>query len=100
VRAGQVVHARDADLLVLATVNAGAQLIADGHIHVYGRLRGRATAGASGRRDARVFCQSLEAELVGIGEQHRVADEIGPKWRGSAAQIWLDGDVLRIGPLL
>src|SRR5205823_1188987 len=63
VRGGQVVHARDNDLVVLAPVNPGAQVIADGHLHVYAPLRGRAVAGASGLPGARIFCQKLEAEL-------------------------------------
>src|SRR6185437_5793329 len=74
VRGGQVVYASRSDLVVMAPVNPGAQVIADGHIHVYGRLMGRALAGAHGQADARVFCQSLEAELVSVGGEFITAD--------------------------
>ena len=66
VRSGQVVYAQNADLVVLAPVNPGAQVIADGHIHIYATLRGRAVAGVQGLLGARIFCQRLEAELVAI----------------------------------
>src|SRR5260221_10664196 len=66
VRSGQIVYAQGNDLIVLAPVNPGAQLLADGNIHVYAPLRGRAIAGVRGAREARIFCQRLEAELVGI----------------------------------
>jgi septum site-determining protein MinC len=76
VRSGQVVYAQHTDLIVLAAVNAGAQLMADGHIHVYGALRGRAVAGVRGAKDARVFCQRLEAELVGVDAAYVMADDL------------------------
>ena len=66
VRSGQVIYAEGRDLIVVAPVHAGAQLLADGHIHVYGPLKGRAVAGAHGLREAELFCLSLEAELVGV----------------------------------
>jgi septum site-determining protein MinC len=85
VRAGQVIYAEHADLVVLAAVNPGAQVVADGHIHVYGPLRGRAIAGARGMSDARVFCQSLEAELISIAGRHLLADEIAADRRRSGS---------------
>jgi septum site-determining protein MinC len=91
VRAGQVVYAQRADLIVLAPVNPGAQVIADGNIHVYAPLRGRALAGARGMTDASVFCQSLEAELVSIAGQYLVADKIPAEHRGARAHLYLDG---------
>ncbi len=66
VRSGQVVYADGRDLIVLASVNSGAQLLADGNIHIYGTLRGRAVAGAQGYRDAQVFCLAHDAERVGL----------------------------------
>ena len=99
VRAGQVIHAHDADLVVLAQVNPGAQVSADGHVHVYGALRGRAVAGAQGMADARVFCQSLEAELISIAGHVLVADAIPPKQRGRAAQLYVEDGQIRIQPL-
>lgn len=92
VRAGQVVYAQGTDLIVLAAVNAGAQLMADGHIHVYGALRGRAVAGVRGAKDARVFCQRLEAELVGVDVAYVLADDLPAALFGKPAQVFLDGE--------
>lgn len=99
VRAGQVVYAQRSDLVVLAPVNPGAQVIADGHIHVYGRLMGRALAGAHGQSDARVFCQSLEAELVSVGGEFLTADDIPQKLRGKPAQIFVEHGSVRVAAL-
>src|SRR5690606_9986650 len=76
VRSGQVVYARRGDLIVCAPINPGAQVIADGHIHVYGPLRGVALAGAAGNADARIFCQCLAAEIVSVAGEYLSADEI------------------------
>jgi septum site-determining protein MinC len=75
IRAGQQIYAPGADLVILSSVSTGAELIADGHIHVYGALRGRALAGASGNEQARIFVQSMQAELVSIAGLYRVLDE-------------------------
>jgi len=99
VRAGQVIYAQRADLIVLAPVNAGAQVIADGNIHVYAPLRGRALAGARGMTDASVFCQSLEAELVSIAGQYLVADKIPAEYRGARVHLYLENGQYRIRPL-
>jgi septum site-determining protein MinC len=100
VRAGQVVYAERADLVVLAPVNAGAQVIADGHIHIYGPLRGRALAGAQGMTDASIFCLSLEAELISIAGAMLVADDIADDVRGTRAHLYLDDGQIRVRPLL
>jgi septum site-determining protein MinC len=92
VRSGQLVYAHGTDLIVLAPVNPGAQLMADGNIHVYAPLRGRAVAGARGARDARVFCQRLEAELVGVDSAYVTAEALPSDRLGKPAQIYLDGD--------
>ncbi len=76
VRSGQQIYVRGGDLIVLATVSHGAELLADGHIHVYGPLRGRALAGVSGDQKAHIFCQSLEAELVSIAGQYKISEDI------------------------
>lgn len=76
VRAGTQIYAKDADLIVLSSVNAGAEVIADGNIHVYGPLRGRALAGANGNIDARIFCKQLEAELVSIAGHYLVKEQM------------------------
>ncbi|MGN6984689.1 septum site-determining protein MinC [Neisseria sp. P0008.S010] len=71
VRTGQQVYAENADLIVTGTVSEGAELIADGNIHIYASMRGRALAGAKGRRDARIFIHSMQAELVSIAGIYR-----------------------------
>ena len=73
-RSGQQVYARGRDLVVMAMVNPGAEVIADGHIHVYAPLRGKAIAGARGNGDARIFAMSLEAELISIAGIYRTSD--------------------------
>jgi septum site-determining protein MinC len=99
VRGGQVIHARDNDLVVLAPVNPGAQVIADGHLHIYAPLRGRAVAGAAGLPGARIFCQKLEAELVAIAGAYVMAEEIPAALRGRAAQVFLENGECRITAL-
>ncbi len=95
VRSGQRVYARGRDLVVTAMVGAGAELIADGCVHVYGALRGRAVAGARGEMGARVFCQDFHAELVSIAGVFRVFETLPPELAGKPVQAWLDGDALR-----
>ena len=99
VRGGQVIYAQNNDLVVLAPVNAGAQVIADGHVHIYAKLRGRAVAGAKGLPGARIFCQRLEAELVAVSDAYMSADEIPPALRGKSAQIWLEDGQCKAAPL-
>jgi septum site-determining protein MinC len=99
VRGGQVIYAQRCDLVVLAPVNPGAQVIADGHVHVYGRLRGRALAGARGQTDARVFCQSLEAELVSVNGEFLTADDLPEKIVGRPAQVFVEHGMARVAPL-
>ena len=99
VRSGQVVHAHSNDLVVLAPVNPGGQVIADGHLHIYATLRGRAVAGATGLPGARIFCQKLEAELVAIAGAYVMADEMPAARRGKPAQIYLEGGECRIAAL-
>lgn len=97
VRGGQCIHAERGDLVVLSSVSAGAELRADGNVHVYGPLRGRVMAGVSGDLQARIFCQALTAELVAIGGVYKTAEDLRrhPQW-GKAVQISLSGDVLNI----
>ena len=99
VRGGQVVYAQNNDLVVLAAVNPGAQVIADGHVHIYAPLRGRAVAGAQGLPGARIFCHKLEAELVAISGAYVMADEIPADRRGKPATISLHDGECRISPL-
>lgn len=100
VRSGQRVMAHNGDLIVLAAVNAGAEIIAGGNIHVYAPLRGRALAGVSGDSGARIFCHQFEAELVAIAGNYRVFDDGPPaELRGKAVQVFLDGEQLIVAPL-
>ena len=85
--------------MVLASTSPGAELLADGNIHVYGALRGRALAGVSGDAAARIFCRSLEAELVSVAGYWRVREDIPEALIGKPAQIFLDGDRIAIEPL-
>ena len=100
VRTGQRIYAEGADLVVLAIVNAGAELIADGDIHIYAPLRGRAIAGAHGNQGARIFVQRLEAELISIAGCFQVFENgIPENVRGKPAQVHLDGSRLVMEPL-
>ncbi|MGO1297096.1 MAG: septum site-determining protein MinC [Vibrio sp.] len=76
IRSGQQVYAKDSDLVILNHVSPGAEVIADGSIHIYGTLRGRAIAGASGQKKARIICQDLQAELVSIAGNYWLSDQI------------------------
>jgi septum site-determining protein MinC len=96
VRSGTQIYARGGDLIVTAAVSAGAELVADGNIHVYGRLRGRALAGAAGDTTARIFCARLEAELVSIAGRYLVSEQLPAEHQGGAVQIALVDDVLTI----
>jgi septum site-determining protein MinC len=99
VRAGQIVYAQGTDLIVLAPVNPGAQLLADGNIHVYAPLRGRAVAGVRGARDAQIFCLRLDAELVGVDAAYLVAEDIPAALRGQAVRVALEEGRCRLAPL-
>lgn len=99
VRSGQQVYAQDRDLTLCAAVGAGAEVIADGSIHVYGALRGRALAGASGMTSARIFCREFHAELVAVAGHYKVLEEIPKELLGKPVQIWLEHDKLRIEQL-
>ncbi len=97
VRSGQRIYARHRDLVVTSAVGAGAEVMADGCVHVYGSLRGRAMAGVRGEVSARVFCHEFNAELVSIAGVFRVFETIPPDLAGKPVQAWLDGDDLHFG---
>ena len=99
VRSGQSVVFIEGDVTVINSVASGAEIVAGGSIHVYGALRGRALAGATGNARARIFCQCLEAELLAIDTYYRTADDIDGGLRRQPAQAWLDDDTLRISPM-
>ena len=97
-RSGTQVYAKGTDLVVLTAVNAGAECIADGNIHIYGPLRGRALAGANGNKNANIFCESLEAELIAVAGHYLTKDQIkAPKLTKPLIHIYLEGDKLKIG---
>lgn len=87
VRSGQQVHARDGDLVILASVSAGAEVMADGNIHVYGELRGRALAGVRGNRDAQICCHRLDAELVAIAGIYMMPEQFPAQRHQVAIQL-------------
>ncbi len=99
VRSGQQIYARGRDLIIHATVGNGAEVIADGSIHIYGRLSGRALAGAQGDASARIYCLDFQAELVSIAGRYRVFEDLPKELRGKPVQAWLDGEKLLIEPL-
>jgi septum site-determining protein MinC len=99
VRSGQRVFADRGDLIVCASVSSGAELVAHGSIHIYGPMRGRALAGVNGDRAARIFCQSLEAELIAIAGLYLTSDDLGPAVRKKRVQAFLRDQTLCVEPL-
>jgi septum site-determining protein MinC len=99
IRSGQQLYAEQRDLTVLNTVGAGAEVIADGSIHIYGALRGRALAGARDNGKARIFCREFHAELVAIAGHYKVMEDIPADLRGKAVQIWLENGQIHIAAL-
>lgn len=97
IRSGQQVVSKNGDLVIVASVSHGAELLADGNIHVYGALRGRALAGIDGNKNARIFCQSLDAELVSIAGFYLLRDAIDPP--EGPCQIFLRDDAICIESL-
>ena len=99
VRSGQQVYAAGTDLIVLAPVSQGAEILADGNIHVYGPLRGRALAGVSGDTNARIFCHSLEAELISIGGVFKLSEDLQNDVWKQPVQAYLDEGHLHVRKL-
>jgi len=96
VRSGQQIYVPGGDLIIFSSVSNGAEILADGHIHVYGPLRGRALAGVLGDHNARIFCKSLEAELVSIAGHYRVCEDLKDNhWKQSVC-IQLQNERLHI----
>ncbi|HVK98821.1 MAG TPA: septum site-determining protein MinC [Dongiaceae bacterium] len=99
IRSGQQVYAPGGDLIIMAPVSAGAEILADGNIHVYGPLRGRALAGVKGDASARIFCQCLEAELISIAGHYKVNEDLQKEHWKDRIQARLEGNQLVISPL-
>lgn len=99
VRSGQQIYARAGDLIILAPVSHGSELLADGHIHVYGPLRGRALAGITGDDSVHIFCQSLEAELISIAGQYKISEDMDQTTWQQSVDISLEAGHLHIRQL-
>ncbi len=99
IRSGQQVYAADGDLIILASVSAGAEILADGNIHVYGALRGRALAGVKGNTSARIFCHNMAAELVSVAGQYKISEDIPGSALGKPCQVYLEDASLKFKEL-
>ncbi|VFP84257.1 Septum site-determining protein MinC [Candidatus Erwinia haradaeae] len=99
VRSGQQIYAKNTDLVVINSVSEGAELVADGNIHIYGMMRGRALAGANGDYTCQIFCTSLLAELVSIAGHYWMMDQIPAHFSNKSARIYLKDDILTIQKL-
>lgn len=98
VRSGQRLYT-PGDLVVLAQVSAGAEIMAEGNIHVYGTLRGRALAGVQGNTEARIFCSDLQAELISIAGNYKISEDLDESVRSKPVQIYLNNIALIIQDL-
>lgn len=96
VRSGQQIYAKEADLVIVSQVSPGAEVIADGNIHIYGALRGRALAGVNGDTNVRIFCRSLEAELVSIAGQYMLNEDLRNHYWEMPVQALIKEGVLHI----
>lgn len=96
VRSGQQIYAKDSDLIVTSSVSNGAELLADGNIHIYGILKGRALAGVGGDKQARIFCHKLDAELISIAGLYQLNEDFAQKYPSQNMQIYLENDRLCI----
>jgi septum site-determining protein MinC len=99
IRSGQQIYARGGDLIVMAAISAGAEVLADGNIHIYGALRGRALAGVQGNQSARIFCSSQEAELVAVAGEFMVDEVLRTNHWKESVQIYLAGGKIQISLL-
>ena len=99
IRSGQSIYHPDGDVIVLGSVGSGSEIIAGGSVHVYGTLRGRAFAGATGNAEARIFCRKNEAELLAVDGWYRTAEDMEPSSRGGPIQVFLDNGMIYVAPL-
>ncbi|GGW50074.1 septum site-determining protein MinC [Alishewanella tabrizica] len=100
VRSGQQIYAKGADLIIKGAVGAGAEVIADGNIHIYGSLRGKAIAGASGDTSKRIYCFNMQAELISVAGNYWLSDSLQGEFWGKPACIKLQDDTLVISELV
>ncbi|WP_148253217.1 septum site-determining protein MinC [Aidingimonas lacisalsi] len=99
VRSGQQLTAPEGDLVVVGSVNAGAEVLAAGNIHVYGALRGRALAGIHGDHDASIFCRELHAELLSVAGNYKRLEDVDPRLLSQPVQVRLSDDQLSIASM-
>jgi len=99
VRSGQKIYATGTDLIIIAPVSYGAEIMADGNIHIYGTLRGRALAGVTGNLEAKIFCLDLRAELISIAGHYRISENMDDTLAGKPVQIRLKDTSLIIDEL-
>lgn len=99
VRSGQSIFHAAGDIVVIGSVASGSEIVAGGSVHVYGALRGRAIAGATGKKDARIFCLKNEAELIAIDGWYQTAEEMEPSLRGRSVQAFLKNNALQVAGL-
>jgi septum site-determining protein MinC len=99
VRSGQQIYAKGGDLIILSSVSTGAEVLADGNIHIYGPLRGRALAGVLGNTEASIFCMRLEAELISIAGRYKVDEDVKRSFWQKSVRISLVGNQLQVDPL-
>jgi len=99
VRSGQQIYAKECDLVINGDVGAGAEVIADGNIHIYGALRGKALAGAMGEKSACIFCQSLSSELVSIAGVYKLSDDLAADFVGTACIVSLQDEQIVLSNL-
>ncbi len=95
IRSGQRIYAAG-DLIIVSQVSAGTEILAEGNIHVYGTLRGRALAGVQGNTEARIFCSDLQAELISIAGNYKISEDLNQEVRGKLIQIYLENRALVI----
>ncbi len=96
VRSGQRIYAPGGDLVILSHVSSGGEVMADGNLHIYGSLRGRAMAGVKGNEQAHIFCQSFQPELVAVAKRYRISDQFDGDLIGKATHIYLKDRKLRM----
>jgi len=99
VRSGQQLYAENGDLIIEGSVSPGAEILADGNIHVYGALRGRALAGINGNKEARIYCSKIEAQLISIAGIYKVIDDINPELIGHPSVIFIQNEELMLSRL-
>ena len=99
VRSGQQIYAKECDLVINGDVSAGAEVIADGNIHIYGALRGKALAGAMGEKSASIFCQLLSPELVSIAGVYKLSDDLSADFAGKSCIVSLQDEQIVLANL-